>query len=85
MLIDPFKSKDSLEYFNKVAQVAGIFVAKYLYTLSTNGVSQEVLTHVAVNLTSAVISQLLQDPLVERIRREQQALEELDPADLLPN
>ena len=78
-VIDPFKSKEEEKRFYLVAEVAAEFVAKYLYTLQQNGVPEEILVPISVNLTTAVISQLLVDPEAARIQQYQRFLQQWEP------
>lgn len=78
-MLDPMNSSDDKQRFMQIAEVAALFVAKYLYTLECNGVSQNVLAAISVNLTSAVISQLLVDPEAARIAQYQRFLQEWEP------
>lgn len=79
------EDKEDKEKFYKAAEIAGIFVSKYLVSLRDRGIAPQVMAIIGVNLTPLVIGQLLIDPESVLLMSYEKMLERLDPSGLLPN
>lgn len=83
--LDPFDSLENKEKFMQIAEYAGTFVARYVYTLTQNGMPAEAMAGVVSTIGPAIISQLLINHEAVRKTQQLQILQEYDPGDTLPN
>ena len=85
-LIDPLKNKEDEAKMYLIAEMAGKFVAKFIYTARINGVPEVMLPIIANTLSQNIIGTLWADPTSLRTVPDQKSqLEEFDPTGLVPN